>query len=230
MRLYLTKTQENYDSLNAYLESKGIETVLSGFWSIFGKETIVCVRALDKNPKDDKTGTTYGSRKTARTKYPGYTFYMHTPEEPEGVPIVPQCIADIYESCRTLSLHAVLTRFRDFHLYEEPGGKKWYLTRKGRHQEASSNSQEIIARMHLQGYKVEGGARYRVPLPYFETPTGKKQYLSRWQKVSGGEVKYFASPWEETGQFKQVFDTEELRFIPKDYMAYVERIEEEEGL
>ena len=70
MKIYHTETQADYDALMVELKTKGIKTIPKECWKNHRCETVVFVRAIDKNHNSDRNDTTYSNVAWAIYKYP----------------------------------------------------------------------------------------------------------------------------------------------------------------
>ena len=70
MKIYHTETQADYDALMVELKAKGIDTLPKERWKNHRGETVVFVRAIDKNHNSDRNDTTYSDVAWAIYKYP----------------------------------------------------------------------------------------------------------------------------------------------------------------
>ena len=71
MKIYHTETQEDYDALMVELTAKGIGTLQKEHWKNHKCDTVVFVRAIDKNHNSDRIDTTYSDVAWAIYRYPG---------------------------------------------------------------------------------------------------------------------------------------------------------------
>ena len=69
MKIYHTETQEDYDALMFDLNTKGIDTLPKEYWKNHKCDTVVFVRAIDKN-LSHRIDTTYSDVAWTIYKYP----------------------------------------------------------------------------------------------------------------------------------------------------------------
>lgn len=99
MKIYHTETQEDYDALMVGLEVKGIETIPKDRWKNYKCDTVVFVRAIDKN-LSHIIGTTYSDVAWAIYKYPDVPIIKYKAKADEKMKFTKENVYKVFSQYR----------------------------------------------------------------------------------------------------------------------------------